>query len=230
MATDDSYTKALLHFTGADGSTTITDMSGKTWTARGTAQVDTAQYKFGGASLLLDGNSDWVDTPDSADFNISSGDWTIDCWIRLAALDAEGYICWQDETAGDDYFNFQITAAGALACYYNNGSANLIAVASATGQFSLNTWYHVAVTHNDSTDDTAVWIGGVKKAQTVDTGAPANLTSVFRVGSNGTNRYINGWIDEFRFSKGICRWTDTFTPPTIEYQTPARMARGLIIG
>src|SRR5689334_6463249 len=47
---DDSYTKALLHFNGSDGSTTFTDESGKTWSVNGDAQIDTAQSEFGGAS------------------------------------------------------------------------------------------------------------------------------------------------------------------------------------
>ena len=65
MAVDDSYTKALLHMDGADGSTTFIDESGKTWTRAGNAQIDTSQYKFGGASGLFDGSGDWVDTPGS---------------------------------------------------------------------------------------------------------------------------------------------------------------------
>jgi hypothetical protein len=29
--------------------------------------------------------------------------------------------------------------------------------------------------------------------------------------------YWNGYIDEFRISKGIARWTSNFTPPTAPY-------------
>jgi hypothetical protein len=31
------------------------------------------------------------------------------------------------------------------------------------------------------------------------------------------NRDVNGWLDEFRVSKGVARWTSNFTPPTEEY-------------
>jgi len=31
------------------------------------------------------------------------------------------------------------------------------------------------------------------------------------------NQYLNGLVDEFRISKGIARWTDTFTPPSSQY-------------
>jgi hypothetical protein len=36
-------------------------------------------------------------------------------------------------------------------------------------------------------------------------------------GANYRAGYLNGWLDEFRFSKGIARWTSNFTPPTGAY-------------
>jgi hypothetical protein len=30
---------------------------------------------------------------------------------------------------------------------------------------------------------------------------------------------FNGWLDEFRISKGIARWTSNFTPPTAPYDS-----------
>ena len=84
---NDGFTKVLLQFNGADASTTITDVnaggSAHTWTANGNAQIDTAQSKFGGASLLCDGTGDYVTTPDHADFTLGSSDFTIDCWFQV---------------------------------------------------------------------------------------------------------------------------------------------------
>ncbi len=47
----------LSGFEGTDGSTTFLDESpaGRALTANGNAQIDTAQFKFGASSLLLDG-------------------------------------------------------------------------------------------------------------------------------------------------------------------------------
>lgn len=46
----------LLHFDGSGGSTTITDSHGvSTWTTSGSAQLSTAQAKFGPSSLLVNG-------------------------------------------------------------------------------------------------------------------------------------------------------------------------------
>ena len=57
--------EALLPFDGTNGATSTTDLSdrGHTVTFANTAQISTAQSKFGGSSLLLDGDSDYVDLP-----------------------------------------------------------------------------------------------------------------------------------------------------------------------
>ncbi len=81
----DGNTNSLLHMDGADASTTFVDDTGKAWTAAGNAQIDTAQSKFGGASGLFDGAGDWIDTPDSEDLNVGSGDFTVDFWFRKNA-------------------------------------------------------------------------------------------------------------------------------------------------
>jgi hypothetical protein len=36
------------------------------------------------------------------------------------------------------------------------------------------------------------------------------------IASDGTYAF-NGWLDEFRISKGIARWTGNFAPPTSAY-------------
>jgi Bacterial regulatory proteins, tetR family len=63
IETHSNAVKVLLHFDGADGSTTITDNNSggaaHAWTANGNAQIDTAQSKLGGASCLFDGTGDY---------------------------------------------------------------------------------------------------------------------------------------------------------------------------
>ncbi|MGQ3180207.1 MAG: hypothetical protein ACT6SC_21675, partial [Blastomonas fulva] len=75
---------SLLHFNGTSGSTTFTDQKGRAWTGFGNAQITTAGSVFGGGALALDGNGDWIETATSTDF-VFAGDFTIECWLRLAA-------------------------------------------------------------------------------------------------------------------------------------------------
>ena len=63
-------TELLLPFDGTNGATTTTDSSNSnnSVTFAGTAQLSTAQSKFGGSSILLDGNSDYI-TVTNSDLN-----------------------------------------------------------------------------------------------------------------------------------------------------------------
>ena len=91
-ASIDAYTKALLHFDGADESTTFTDESGKTWTAQDNAQLDTSVKKFGTASGLFDGTGDYVDSEVSADFGFGTDDFTVDFWMK-SGQSSGNYVC-----------------------------------------------------------------------------------------------------------------------------------------
>jgi hypothetical protein len=222
MSVDDSYTKALLHFDGADASTTITDESGKTWTPAGTAQIDTAQYKWT-SSLLLDGDSDYISTPDHDDFNVGSGDFTIDFWVRFNALPGslETITFFSQRTATSENFSMALFFNPTLKWYFRystDGSSYTNIEGLTTHTPSLNTWYHVACVRNGSNFD--IYIDGQKQTTKTISGTIYNSTAVFMIGAatpGAPVAFFNGWIDEFRFSKGIARWTSNFTPQSYPY-------------
>jgi hypothetical protein len=88
--------------------------------------------------------------------------------------------------------------------------------------FQNATWYHIAFVRNGS--NFYMFIGGTSYAltKTVDLGAGAlpTLTGIITIAARYTgsvDRSIPAYIDEFRVSKGIARWTADFTPPTAAY-------------
>lgn len=221
MAVDDSYTKALLHMNGADASPAFTDESGKTWTRAGNAQIDTAQYKFGGASGLFDGNGDAIYAPTSVDFYTGANNFTIDFWAKV-------------NSAGDNILFCNRSAAGTACQFYVYVSSGNIAVlgSAGTGSWDVNftttgvnindgSWHHVAYVRNGNLF--SIYFDGVSRGlQTVSVtleNSPNNLQiGAWYSGSSWVSSF-NGWVDEFRFSNGIARWTANFTPPTTAYSS-----------
>lgn len=208
----------LMGFEGVDTAVTAPDEStyGRTLTFNGNAQIDTAQFKAGAASLLLDGTGDFVTAPTSSDLSVATGNFTIEAWIRLGAGFAThtNTISNKREATSAQEHSFGINTSGQVfAQAFNAGSA----VLSITGTTGLTTgaFHHVAVTRSGTT--WRVFIDGVQEATAVQSGAPSTSTSVFRVGRDGfaTNRDFEGWIDEFRFTKGVARYTANFTPDAV---------------
>jgi hypothetical protein len=107
---------ALLHFDGTNGSTTFTDQKGNTWTAVSGAKISTAQSKFGGASLLLNGSSDYATVPNFAGLDFGSGNFTIEGWVRPANVTSNQVIIanWYGTNPNNCAFIFYITTAGQI--------------------------------------------------------------------------------------------------------------------
>jgi hypothetical protein len=231
MPIDDEYTVSLLHLDGTDASSTFTDESGKAWTRQGDAQIDTAQSQFGGASGLFDGAGDYVGTPNSSDFNFGTADWTIDCWLRRNGTKSYPGV-FTTVNSGATGVSFGLgNSTNKVRVYWN--SAQRIAT---TGTIADLTWTHVAVVRYGNT--VKVYINGVADVTTGDctgfnfdsAGVGANIG---RYNMGEANYYWNGWIDELRVSKGIARWTSTFTPPTVAYYptvgTPASVTPNMMV-
>lgn len=220
MPIDDAYTVALLHMDGADASTTFTDESGKSWTANGNAQIDTAQSKFGGASGLFDG-TDSVSSVDSADWDFGTADFSIDFWVRFNALPASGSaenFVWRDRTAGGQMI--RVTVINVAGTYTLRAALDNVAKNQTWSSPSTGTWYHIAITRSGTS--LYHFIDGTQVGSTLTSSENIADTTALNVGGNGTSAEgVNGWLDEVRISKGIARWTANFTPPTTAYAPAA---------
>lgn len=216
MPGNDSFTKLLLHGNGTDGSTTITDSSsnGYSGTAIGNAQIDTAQSKFGGASILMDGTGDRVEFADQADWDFDAGDFTIDLWVRLANTSGNNMFCGR-VTNSNSYFYFGLEGT-TLRFRDWIGSNNVDITRTVT--ISTNTWYHFAISR--SGNSWRLFQDGVQQGSTVTSSATMTARAVkLDIGAMTENAsyVMNGWIEEFRWSKGVARYTANFTPETTEY-------------
>jgi hypothetical protein len=77
-------------------------------------------------------------------------------------------------------------------------------------------WHHVAVTRSSNT--IRMFIGGVIQQTDTFSGSIFNSSSSIAVGNIGSVDVgldpYNGFLDEFRITVGLARWTANFTPPT----------------
>jgi len=168
------------------------------FTAYNQAQLSTAQQKFGSASLLLDGTNDYVESNSNVD--LSSGDFTIDVWIRPSSVSGYKGI-WQSGTSTTE----QSYLLGNQVYWTVNPST--IITTSVT--VNANEWTMLSYERQGNTHRI------YKNGTLADTATTANKqdNGPFSIGENGFGDF-NGYIDEFRLSDIARYGGSSFTEPT----------------
>ncbi|MEA1605726.1 LamG domain-containing protein [Pseudomonas spirodelae] len=214
---------SLLHFDGVDGSTLINDASGRVWTRFGSAQIDTDQSKFGGASLLLDGNGDYLTTPHDNLLN-PSGAFTIECWFRAESLPTSTprYLA-RKGNAGEGYVSGWIIGNRIVSgqvfpfCQVGTGAGEVLLIGSSP--VLVGNWVYLAATYDGT--NLRLFVNGFLQGSSA--AVPADNVSQVTIGQDPNApgvRDWHGWVDEFRFTKGKALYTSSFTPPTAPFPNP----------
>jgi hypothetical protein len=213
----DGYTKLLLHADGANNSTNFPDKSlyTKVITANGDAKISTTQSKFGGASAYFDGTGDYLSVPDSDDFDFGSGNFTIDWWQYKTSSTTAGVFSRVVNSSSQAYTVLNTSV------YMSSDNSNWdIANGKTLGADSLNVWEHFAIVRSGNNFYT--FKNGVQQDTWTSALALYNNSATFAIGRywNAAGYDFPGYIDEFRVSKGIARWTSNFTAPSAAYFNP----------
>jgi hypothetical protein len=211
----DAYTKLQLHCDGADASVVFTDSSlaPHAVTRVAIAEIDTAQSKFGGASGYFN-NGGVLTCLDSDDWYFGTGDFTIDFWIRFQTNTTNAMQFAAQYNGASGYWYLIKTSANKLQMKFKDAAGTTMAdyITASSAPFVINTWYHIAFERYGTS--ALIFVNGQGYALTATTAFGVNdvgnLVSEFAIGRDwfiGGGNNINGWIDDFRISKGIARWT-----------------------
>ncbi|TCN30353.1 LamG domain-containing protein [Sinorhizobium americanum] len=220
----------LCGFDGVDGATTAPDESllAHTLAFQANAQIDTAQSKFGGASLLLAGGGDAVIVPNSPDFLFGDGQFTVEGFVRWSSIvfdtylfgvfDISGGRSWviRKEAGGSGNWQFIASTAGV-----NQDTPINVDVTTVTGQ-----WYHFAA-DRDAGGVLRLYRDGVMLGKATYASelyaSPGNL-SIGCLTDDGdpSGGYHRGWVDEVRITRGAALYASDggFTVPTSPYPRP----------
>lgn len=215
----------LLNGNGANGSTSFIDSSSspKTITRLGTPTISTAQYKFGGASMLFGNNGIQIANPQTAFIGPWSGDFTIEAWTYPttaptsqgsgAERQIAGQLDWPSNTNSWFFYYDQ----NRLAFLVGDGSGYDMPSATLSSNWVANMWYHVAVCRSGSTirlyqNGTLVGSGTSTKPIFVNNTLPLTIGT----DTGGNTCYLPGYLDDLRIT-AAARYTEPFfIPPTSE--------------
>ena len=217
----------LLSCNGSDNSAIFTDSSkyGRTASVTNGTNISAAQSKFGGTSMYFDGSADNIFYAGGSHWD-QVGAHTIELWARFDDLSNDRILYTHGNNANNSAFRI----------FYDSAN-NTISVKSwivgssvhSTTTTAVDTWYHVAwVKENASVGK--LYINGTIEGSTTSYANHTPSTSHYMViGTNYDTNYGNWWtnydmygyIDDFRITKGLARYTSNFTPPTSAHLTQA---------
>jgi len=230
----DSAVKLLLHFDGANGSSTFTDDSYRPLTpsvVSGTVQLSTSQSKFGGSSLYLNGTGTNVLRTTNTDSKISLGTnaFTIEGWFYFnvqASTRSPAYVpllsfATSSDVQGPVLFqnnNNEIRWVHAAALGQGGWTVD---ITTTSAGITTGAWHHIAVVGTGT--NIKIFVNGTQRA----TSANGNIYtgSYFYIGhypyiSGSTPVTFNGYIDDVRISD-TARYSDTFTPSASAFASGA---------
>lgn len=178
----------------------------------GNAQISTAQSKWGGSSMAFDGTGDYLVGPANNFYNFGTGDFTIECWLRLNATSSAMMI------ASTNYNS--VTGAGGWAFIYRGDISSLSLSVNSNVTYtkswspSTSNWYHVAASRSGSS--LRLFVDGTQIGTTSTSTDNVSGSSTIVVAGNlggGTNLVLNGYLQDLRITN-YARYTSNFTAPT----------------
>ena len=204
--------------------TGLTDVKSHTITLNGNVARSATQSKFGGYSAYFDGTGDYLTLTTGSEFNFGTGDFTIECWLYPTTIGTTAkyflgkVVAW----ATNLDFSARIGTTGLVTFYAGDNTP--IALESDTA-LSINNWYHLAFVRNSGV--TSMYINGIKQSST-HTGSvtiPNDATTLY-IGSytNAGSEMYYGYMDDFRITKGVARYTKNFSIPTAAFPEPTNTA------
>ena len=231
----------LAKFDGTNGSTSITDSSNKnnSITVNGGAQISTAASKFGGSSLKLDyenaGTGDRLVADTVAD-NLTSTTHTIEFWFKTdmadGHIDSNNPAFFGFNDSGSNYDNrlmLQLTTKTNLRFYRGVSNYHDMTVSA----MNDNAWHHIAIV-SDGTDYD-IYFDGSRLTTDAGDSRQINSNDTFIIGAEldsgpSTGNYFSGYIDDFRITNGVARYTGaSFTLPTTHLTSEGDVNKHIVV-
>lgn len=208
----------LLHMDGTNGATSYLDSSNNnlTVTPVGSAQLNTTIKKYGTASGRFSSSGDYLTVP-NATMNFGSASFTLEFWLY-----------YDSSQQASSYGTFFDNGGQGIFASFGNAKTNLIFYSPAAGisdttgfphGMTSGTWNHIAYVRNGTT--CTIYVNGTSIGSYTNISgsmSPASGTTAFIGQYSGGGAYTpGGYIDEFRITKGVARYTSNFTPPVAAF-------------
>jgi len=201
-------TQLLLNFTNGQ----ITDATSKNdFETLADAKISTAQSKWGGSSMYFDGTGDYLVPRSNALLNFGTGDFTVEFWMYPIASTGDNGI-YDSRTADLSTGGFTISLTDAEKIQFFSDSQKILGSTT----IPLNQWTFIAVTRSGTA--LKLFVNGVLDGSATNSQNFSDTTLLIGKGIWASSEY-EGYLQDFRLTKGYARYTANFTPPASAFPT-----------
>jgi len=187
----------------------------------GSAKVNTAIKKFNSGSLQFNGSTDYLMIPGNPIFNLGTSDWTVEAWVYLNALPTSD--AWPTNFSQHMVLIGEGTASQGDGFCCIIGQTKLLVqnndtqfASSGTHGMAINTWYHLAFVRSSGT--IIFYVNGASTGSVAFSASLGTGAYTFIGCETAQGAYLNGYIDDLRFSR-VARYTGPYFPlPTTSAQ------------
>lgn len=223
-----SNVSLLLHMNGSAGSTNFVDNSSNNFTVTASGPVSISSTSIlGTGSGYFTGANSYLSIPNNSAFEFGTGDFTIEFFLNITSI-PNVYVIYNKSISGPYSVTSPFTiliwgdnsSSGRLFTQVYDSSGNLLVNDSFSGINNYtNTWHHYALCRSGNTFR-VFWNGANRYTSTSSVGIGSTTAAVF-IGAarpeSGGFENLPGYLDEFRITKGVARYTSNFTPTPTQF-------------
>ncbi|MHA3083719.1 LamG domain-containing protein [Acinetobacter sp. ANC 5383] len=210
---------SLLHFEN-----NFIDEIGNVWSSINGASISTEKSKFGTSSIkYINSSAQYLRSEYSPNFDLLGSAFTIEFFIYLNSFPSDGPRLFSTSgglvgfnTTNGIHILFQLTSNGKPNLQLANPDGSASGLTGDTS-LSLGTWHHISACWENGI--AYVSLDGQVKNSNVSVSRPSNnpIPSIGTLLNESTSNplyFIDGFMDEFRITKGFARYKSNFTVPT----------------
>jgi len=208
--------------------------SSEKFTTDNGAVTSMEQGNFYSQSFKFDGSNDYIAVTHSSDFEMQSGDFTVEAWVYVDSHGSDKTIIGNYKTSPD----WQLTLAGGASNNIFmfsmwNGSATVSAESDVLDTNWIDQWVHLCGQRTGNT--LQILVDGRLAGTASFSGSAANVNASLDIGGRADSYgFMNGYIQDCRVYKGRCKYPVqsvgdfAYLPPSTESAIRADSPSGIV--
>ena len=164
--------------------------------------------------MYFDGTGDYLITPYVPQFDMWRGDLTVEGWFYFNSVsNAPHLFQFAEPTVSSSQFRVTVYVSSSVVRLYTQVGTTGSDKITGTTTLSTGQWYYIALTKSGTTF--TLYVNGTSQGTSTTTTYPAGvnerLTIGFQSDGGAAGDYFNGYVDDFRVTRGFAR-TVTSSP------------------